>query len=146
MAREPTSVSPLFEQRMRINSSRTVSPTPNTRPTTPTTNNHNNHNTASKSALLESSQATGSDRPSSTEAQPSSASALPANSAVLTLNPNSMAMVVNGVSKPAKNGAIPWNIPNRQAQADHGIGIGLCYRRKAVPECSDIRVSPPSRA
>ena len=145
MAREPTSVSPLFEQRMRINPSRTASPTPNTRPTTPTSN-HNNHNTVTKSALPDQNQATVSDRPSLTEAQPSSASALPANSAVLTLNPNSMAMVVNGVSKPAKNGAIPWNIPNRQAQADHGIGIGLCYRRKAVPECSDIRVSPPSRA
>lgn len=145
MAREPTSVSPLFEQRMRINPSRTASPTPNTRPTTPTSN-HNNHNTASKSALLESSQATGSDRPSSTEAQPSSASALPANSAVLTLNPNSMAMVVNGVSKPAKNGTMPSTIPKRQAQADDDTGIGLCSCRKAVPECSDIRVSPPSLA
>ena len=130
---------------MRINPSRTASPTPNTRPTTPTSN-HNNHNTVSKSALSDQDQAPVSDRPSLTEAQPSSASALSANSAVLTLNPNSMAMVVNGVSKPAKNGTMPSTIPKRQAQADDGTGIGLCYRRKAVPECADIRVSPPRRA
>lgn len=130
MAREPTSVSPLFEQRMRINPNRTASPTPNSRPTTP------NNTTKSTSA----GHIHTPDRQNSLEAQSSASSVTPANSAVLTLNPNSMAMVANGVTKPAKNGTSLQSCWTGQSVYLSSSLYGFAARRKVVPECSDIRV------